>query len=135
MSTTPDRPDFKAIGKAAQILPSYLRLICRARIDCTPPEMLEVAKMIALDNIAAQAQEGPAFAFLERHRMIIEAHDPADLMDRLEHKVGGGQGSALMSRMAGGTCAMQAHAGAMKTAKSRCWSCSIIADLIRDLKP
>lgn len=44
--------DFRAIGKAAQILPAYIRIICQTRIDGrAEPELLEIAKQIALQKI------------------------------------------------------------------------------------
>lgn len=133
MADTTPKQDFSAVGKAAQILPAYLRIICRSRFDCTPVELLEISQTIALDSIDELKEAGMSYRFLDEHRAIISEVPPADILALIEGRIGTDNHSPLLARMIG-TCPLQQFNGPMKTAKSKCWSCSIIPELIRELK-
>ena len=133
--TTPAAPkhDFKAIGHAAQMLPAYLRVVCRSRFDCTPYEVLEIARQETTDKIQALKDEGFNYVFLDEHHEIVIKTPIDEILIVIEGNLTGGIKNPLLQHMMN-QCPMQAHNGSNKTARSKCWTCPIISDVLKELK-
>lgn len=128
-----ERERFSEIGKAAQILPAYFRILCRARFDASPPEMLEIARGIARGDIESAQARGLSYPFLEAHRLILEHFEPGTVIETMDDIIGTKTANIALSRVIG-VCPMQAHNGSAKIAKSKCWSCPVISQTIQRLK-
>jgi len=133
--TTKNRPHelqaarMKAIGKASQILPSYLRMVCRSRLDCTPIEVLDHARIMAKTELHAARQRLPDYHFVEVHEAIVHQYTTEQILDliidEIDHqtpKTPYSQATCrLMERGAGG--------------KKACWICPIMTATIQRLRP
>lgn len=126
--------DFAAIGKAAQILPSYIRVICQSRIDSrTEPEVLDVARHIALSKISDARDAGMNYDFFAVHEGIITDTDPSHILSLIEHEINSPTQSPLLAYVTN-SCPLQAYNGAARTAKTKCWYCPVITTVIKALK-
>lgn len=126
--------NFAAIGKAAQILPSYVRIICQSRIDSrTEPEVLEVARQIALSKIDDARAAGMDYDFFTTHAGIITDTDPSHILALIDRELSSPVQSPLLSYVTN-SCPLQAYNGAAKTAKTKCWYCPVITTVIKSLK-
>ena len=134
MSDTQPPHNFREIGKISQLLPTYLRVICRARFDCTPPEVLDIARAETTTKLNQAIANGYEYAFVREHLAIIETMTPGDIMQALDDEVSAGTKNPLLQHLIS-ACPMQSHAGSNKTARTRCWTCPVISDTLRKLKP
>lgn len=126
--------DFRAIGKAAQILPAYIRIICQTRIDGrAEPELLEISKQIALQKIETARAGMGEYAFFDQHESIISDSDPSHILALLDREIDSPTKSPMLAYVTN-ACPLQAHHGTAKTAKTKCWYCPVITNVIKTLK-
>ena len=133
--TTPPRPPeiektrMKAIGKASQILPAYLRMICRSRIDCTPIEVLDQARKIALSDLRIAQQTLPDYQFIKEHTAIASQYTPDQLLDLIADEI---DRQTPKNPYITNTCRMMDRGTGSKKA---CWICPIIPASLRRCRP
>lgn len=125
--------NFREIGKISQVLPAYLRVVCRARFDCTPDEVIDIARAETTAALHQAIADGYDYRFVHEHIAIIETIPPADIMQEITEEISAGHKNPLLQHLIS-ACPMQAHRGTQKTARTQCWSCPVISSTLKHLK-
>lgn len=131
----PDRPHkiqkarMVAIGKASQILPSHLRMICRSRLDCTPIEVLDHARTMGLSELTAAKQRLPDYEFINEHHAILHQYKTVQLLNLIEDEIDAQTPKTPYSTP---TCRLIERGAGGKKA---CWNCPVISAALRRCRP
>lgn len=130
----PDKRDaefYSDIAKAGQIAPSFLRMVCRARFECVPPEILEEARLIALRDLKRMMLKYD-YAFLRNYETIL-SHSIGKII-RVVEDATMERGENRFFEKGKNRCRIETFNGNGKSAKTLCWTCPMIRDAYEDLK-
>ncbi len=119
----------KALGKASQILPSYLRIVCRSRLDCTPLEVLDQARMIGRMDLATAHNRLPDYEFIVKHDAIMHQYTTEQILDLIEEEI---ERQTPKSPYSTPPCRLTERGAGGKKA---CWICPVITATLQRLKP
>lgn len=119
----------KATGRASQILPAFLRVICRSRIDCTPQEIIDDMRDDSLANLKLAQQNLPDYKFIREHIAILEQYTPEQLSELIKSEI---EHQTPNSPYLIPICRMTERGMGGKKA---CWICSVIACAINRCRP
>jgi len=131
------RTDFSACAKAGKILNNYLGIVCRARIDGTPDEVLHFARAEGLARIQEFLDAGMEYPFLHEYSAVIESVPPEiikELLDKAICSQSDAKSSIFEAMIKPNTCPFEESRGPVKVAKQRCWNCRLLNEAARDMR-
>lgn len=67
--------DLQIIGRYSQLFPSYLRIVCRSRIDYTPAEILDKLRDSGMENLKTWERFG-VYRFAAIHYEAFRTYTP-----------------------------------------------------------
>ncbi len=113
--------DLKIMGKKAQLLPRYIRVVCRSRIDYTPDEILDYMHRQTLTNLL-KWDKLEKYGFAQHHALVLRKYDTKGLLDII-HSLRGSKD------IKNERCPFQ-----VTGAKFSCFSCGMVKDCMEVLK-
>ncbi len=130
----PDKRDasfYADIARAGQIAPSFLRMVCRSRHECVPPEILEEARLIALRDLKRMMLKYD-YAFLQNYEFVMSKS--IGTIIRVVEDASTDRPDSRFFESGKGRCRIRTFTGNGKSAKTLCWSCPVIHDAYEELK-
>jgi len=109
------------MGKKAQLLPRYIRVVCRSRIDYTPDEILDYMHRQTLTNLL-KWDKLEKYGFAQHHALVLRKYDTSGLLE-LIHSL---RGSKDITKE---KCPFQ-----ITGTKFSCLSCGMVKECMEALK-
>lgn len=125
-----DKAFYSDMGRAGQILPAFIRIVCRARLECVPIEILDEARRIAKRDVS-RVQRIYSYSFLDDYAKVLS--NPIERIVEVVRERTNEQGNTPRFIYTSGKCRVESSQVNGKSAKTLCWSCPIISEIISDL--
>jgi hypothetical protein len=102
-------------GKISQILPSFIRSVCRSRFEYDPDELLDEQRTRAADQIA-KSSIYRRYQFTSRHENILRENELSGFREIIRQKTG---------------IALSCGCGYQRELRKRaCWTCPVTRSVI-----
>jgi hypothetical protein len=111
---------YSDVGKTAQIMPSWIRAVCRSRLDYDEDELLEHMKEKDIEILEASKFKGK-FNFVDKHISILSVASPRGVRKFVRSR-------QHQSAKQFSFCRYEADGN-----KRDCWSCPRVREIIDNL--
>lgn len=127
------RKQLSQCGTYGGKLSTYVRMVCRSRIDDTEADALDIARRLAISELKDASSKGLTYGFVAEHTALLTQFNDDDVLKIIESLMERDTSSPF-SLVVPTLCPFQTAHGNLKLAKGKCCTCPIPKKVIRELK-